>query len=179
MDFLPIYDEFYCPVRNFIAAMVKDEWVADDLVQETFLKVRKKMHTLNDKSKIKSWIFSIARNLCRDHFRKTTSTIRYEDQTGEKSEGLQPPLVQIELEQREMSLCVEDKINRLPESHKEVLAFSDTMDLSRKEIAEILGISVANVKIRLHRARKALKDILEQDCVFEHDERNVMVCQPK
>ncbi len=137
------------------------------------------MHTLNDKSKIKPWIFSMARNLCRDHFRKSNSTIRHEDQTGKKVEGLQPPLVQIELEQHEMSLCVEDKIKRLPEFQKEVLVYSDTMDLSRKEIAEILGISVGNVKIRLHRARKALKVILEQDCAFEHDERDVMVCQPK
>ncbi len=78
-----------------------------------------------------------------------------------------------------MSLCVEDKINLLPESHREVLIFSDTMDMSRQEIADILGITVANVKVRLHRARKALKEILEKDCTFEHDERNVMVCEPK
>ena len=54
----------------------------------------------------------------------------------------------------------------------------DTMDLSHQEIAESLGISVENVKVRLHRARRKLKAILEEECTFEVDERNVMVCEP-
>jgi RNA polymerase sigma-70 factor (ECF subfamily) len=49
----------------------------------------------------------------------------------------------------------------------------------QKEIAEILDISVSNVKIRLHRARKKFKSILEENCTFEKDDRNVLVCEPK
>jgi RNA polymerase sigma-70 factor (ECF subfamily) len=179
MNFLPIYDEFYHPVKIFIAAMVKDEWTADDLVQETFLKVQKKIQTLKDPSKIKPWIFSIARNVSRDHFRKSIPIPIDENQGEHGDENFQAPLVQIELEQHQMSQCVEDKVNLLPASHKEIIVLSDTMELSHQEIAEILGITVSNVKVRLHRARKAMKEILERDCSFEHDERNVMVCLPK
>jgi RNA polymerase sigma-70 factor (ECF subfamily) len=50
------------------------------------------------------------------------------------------------------------------------------MDFSHQEIAEILDISVENVKVRLHRARKKLKTILEENCQFEVDERNVLIC---
>jgi hypothetical protein len=56
------------------------------------------------------------------------------------------------------------------------LSFFDTMDLSHQEIAESLGITVENVKVRLHRARTKLKAILEEECTFEVDERNVLVC---
>jgi predicted transcriptional regulator len=52
------------------------------------------------------------------------------------------------------------------------------MECSHQEIADILGITVANVKVRLHRAREKLKSILEQKCAFERDERNVLVCTP-
>jgi hypothetical protein len=52
------------------------------------------------------------------------------------------------------------------------------MEFSHQEIADILGITVKNVKVRLHRARKKLKSILEQKCSFERDERNVLVCLP-
>jgi hypothetical protein len=52
------------------------------------------------------------------------------------------------------------------------------MELKHQEIAETLGITIENVKVRLHRARKKLKTILEEKCTFEKDERNVLVCNP-
>jgi RNA polymerase sigma-70 factor (ECF subfamily) len=52
------------------------------------------------------------------------------------------------------------------------------MEFSLQEIAEILGLTVENVKVRLHRARKKFKSILEKSCTFEVDERNVLVCEP-
>jgi RNA polymerase sigma-70 factor (ECF subfamily) len=52
------------------------------------------------------------------------------------------------------------------------------MEFSHQEIADILDISVENVKVRLHRARKKLKAILEEECRFEVDDRNVLICDP-
>ena len=52
------------------------------------------------------------------------------------------------------------------------------MEFSHQEIADTLGITIENVKVRLHRARKKLKAILEEKCAFERDERNVLVCNP-
>jgi RNA polymerase sigma-70 factor (ECF subfamily) len=69
-------------------------------------------------------------------------------------------------------------MNLLPESLRTVLILFDVMDLGHQEIADILGITVENVKVRLHRVRKRLKAILEEKCTFEVDERNVLVCEP-
>lgn len=178
MDFWEIYDQYYAPLKKYVTAMTRDDWAADDIVQEVFLKVQRRFETLNDWAKFKPWIYSIARNQCFDHFRKVSAS--KEDQTEEDHEidGIQPPLIQLQLEMKEMSRCVQSKIDLLPDSKREVIILFDTMDLSHQEVADILGIQVGTVKVRLHRARKALKEILDRDCKFDHDERNVFVCTP-
>jgi len=66
----------------------------------------------------------------------------------------------------------------LPESYQTVLVLFDLMDFSHTKVSEIMNISVENVKVRLHRARKKLKAVLEKECRFEIDERSVLVCDP-
>ncbi|MFC1859759.1 RNA polymerase sigma factor [Thermodesulfobacteriota bacterium] len=178
MDFWDIYHKYYERVRKFILVLVKDEWVADDLIQETFIKVQKNLHQLREASKLSSWIFKIAYNLCQDHFRKVSQSSKNEQVLTGKKEILAEPLFQKEFEQHQMGECVQDKIRLLPESYQTVLVLYDLMGFSHQEIAEILDISVENVKVRLHRARKKLKMILEENCRFEVDERNVLVCDP-
>jgi RNA polymerase sigma-70 factor (ECF subfamily) len=177
MDFLEIYDQFYHRVRKFILASVRDESVADDLVQEAFMKIQENLDSVREPAKVSSWIFRIAHNLCQDHFRTRKKSSSHE----EIHDGLvnlqETPLQKI-MEQGEMSQCVQDQLNLLPESLRSVLLFADVMEFSQQEIADILGLTVENVKVRLHRARKKLKAILEEKCTFEVDERNVLVCEP-
>ena len=184
MEFWDIYDQYYTKVRKFILTLVKDEWMADDLIQETFLKIQNNLEDLKDPSKLSSWIFRIAYNLCQDHFRQLK---RSRKETRIDQEGMEDfkesliqkgPDIQKELEQRQMGKCVQDQINLLPESMRTVLLLFDIMEFNHQEIADILGITVKNVKVRLHRARKKLKPILEEKCAFERDERNVLVCLP-
>ena len=66
----------------------------------------------------------------------------------------------------------------LPESLRSVITLFDMGEISQREIAEILDTTVENVKVRLHRARKKLKAMLEEKCTFEVDERNVLTCEP-
>jgi RNA polymerase sigma-70 factor (ECF subfamily) len=92
--------------------------------------------------------------------------------------NLEETPVQKTLEQSEMSQCVQDQLNFLPDSQRNVIILAEVMDFSHQEIADILGMTVENVKIRLHRARKKFKSILEEKCTFEVDERNILVCEP-
>lgn len=183
MEFWEIYDQYYAKVRRFILALVKDEWAADDLIQETFLRIQEKLNCLKDSSKMSSWVFTIAYHLCQDYFRQMKADRRKESIDEEKIEELgdafvQEELVQKDLEQREMGICVQNQIDLLPQSLRVVLVLFDLMELTHQEIAETLGITIENVKVRLHRARKKLKTILEEKCTFEKDERNVLVCNP-
>jgi RNA polymerase sigma-70 factor (ECF subfamily) len=183
MEFWEIYDQYYAKIRKFILALVKDQWVADDLIQDTFLRVQQNLGTLKDSSKLSSWIFRIAHNLCQDHFRQLKTSRRKGSIGLEQAEGLEEAFIQElsiqkDLEQREMGRCVQNQIDLLPEPLRTVLVLFDIMECSHQEIADILGITVRNAKVRLHRARKKMKPILEEKCTFERDERNVLVCTP-
>ena len=177
MNFLEIHDQFYARVRKFILASVKNESAADDLLQETFMKIQENLDSVRDPAKVSSWIFRVAHNLCQDHFRTLKKSSSHEE-VHEELVNLQETPVQKKMEQGEMSRCVQDQLNLLPESLRSVLIFSDVMEFSQREIADILGLTLENVKVRLHRARKKFKAILEEKCTFEVDERSVLVCEP-
>ena len=179
MELLKIYDRYYDRVKKFIIRLVKDEWIAEDLIQETFIRVQKNYDSVRDPSKLSPWIFRIAYNLCQDHF-KTKKKVNAD--MGRLEERLPTPIREIpllkELEQSQMGACVQEQMNLLPESQKIVLILYDFMGFKHAEIAEILNISMENAKVRLHRARKGLKSILKEKCTFHMDERNVLVCEP-
>jgi RNA polymerase sigma-70 factor (ECF subfamily) len=178
MEFWDIYDQYYPKIRRFILSLVRDQWVADDILQETFLKAQHNMDQLKDSSRLSPWIFCIAHNLCQDHFRKSKAGPREESLDQEDIHLFVGGDIEKEMEQREMGECVQNQINLLPESLRTVLILFDVMEFTHQEIAETLGITVQNVKVKLHRARKKLKTILEEKCVFERDERDVLVCMP-
>ena len=179
INLLEIYDEYYNRVKLFITRLVKDEWVAEDLIQETFIRVQKNFNSINDTSKLSSWIFRIAYNLCQDHFRSQKKNNQNSTKLERDSSSLFVQLPkQMEIEQHQMGACVQEQIDLLPKQQRIVLILFDLLGFRHAEIADILDISKENAKIRLHRARKALKSILEEKCTFELDERNVLVCEP-
>jgi RNA polymerase sigma-70 factor, ECF subfamily len=177
MDLFALHDQYYHRVRKFILASVKNEAAADDLTQETFIRIQENLHNVRDPEKISSWIFRIAYHLSQDYFRTLKKSSTHEE-IHEGLVNLEETPIQKKLEQEEMSRCVQNQLTLLPESMRSVLIFAEVMDFTHQEIAEILGLSVENVKVRLHRARKRLKTILEEKCTFEVDERNVLICEP-
>jgi RNA polymerase sigma-70 factor (ECF subfamily) len=179
MHLTEIYDQYYQRVRKFILHTVRNEWAADDLVQETFLKINNNLENLKDAAKLQAWIFRIAMNICRDYFRQQGKNANLGlEEISENTAPPRLPTTQKEVEQGQMRSCVFGLVNQLPESLRTVIILSDISEFSQREIAEIMGITVENVKIRLHRARKKLKTLLEEHCTFEVDERNVLTCQP-
>jgi RNA polymerase sigma-70 factor (ECF subfamily) len=78
-----------------------------------------------------------------------------------------------------MSACVQGYLSELPDSYRAVILLHDLHGLAGPEMAATLGVSLPTVKIRLHRARLKLKAALAVGCEFSHDERDVLVCEPK
>jgi RNA polymerase sigma-70 factor (ECF subfamily) len=78
-----------------------------------------------------------------------------------------------------MSECVRDYVDQLPADYRTVVVLSELEELPDREIAEILGISLEAAKIRLHRARARLRQMLEQGCDLSRDERNELTCDPR
>jgi RNA polymerase sigma-70 factor (ECF subfamily) len=78
-----------------------------------------------------------------------------------------------------MSACVRRQADKLPNHYRTVIWLFDQQGFSLQETADILGITLANTKVRLHRARRQLKSILQENCRFNRDERDVLVCIPR
>jgi RNA polymerase sigma-70 factor (ECF subfamily) len=179
LNFYSIFNEYHDRLKKFVTITVRNEWVVDDIVQEVFVRAHSKIDTLNDHDKIGSWLFRIAYRQCMDHFREKSRNPQKEivDFRGVNISSYST--TERKLEQHQMSVCVQNQMLLLPENYRTVIWLFDVLGFKLKEIADILELSVENVKIRLHRARKKLKSILSQKCSFERDERNVLVCEPK
>ena len=83
-----------------------------------------------------------------------------------------PPAIDQVVIRKKMSECLNEFIDNLPPDYKAVIVLRELKGLANMEIAEILGISINNVKTRLHRARAELKKALNEGCDFYHDEQN-------
>jgi len=178
-DYYAIVEQYQFIVRIFINIKVKNRWVSDDLTQETFLRGYKSINSLEDMSKIKGWLMRIAYNLCLDYF-KTVSKNKFDslDRIEEVVASKILPMGK-QLERDEMSQCVQEKMLLLPQSYRTILCLFDIAGLTHSEIAEVLEINVGNVKVRLHRARMKMKEILKEHCNFGVDERAVLICTHK
>ena len=172
------FDRYYSRVRAFIQSIVKEDWVAEDLTQEVFIRAFRHLHTLKDNNRTKSWLFRIAKNVCMDYFRQGSSGIKKYISPIDSSLVACSSDQERVLEKQQMTECVLNHFKLLPENLRTVLWLFDVEGFTHKEIAEILDIDVANVKVRLHRGRKRMKKILNDNCNFERDNRNVFVCIP-
>jgi RNA polymerase sigma-70 factor (ECF subfamily) len=108
MTLFEIYDKHYQQVKRFIWITVKDEWIADDLTQETFLRVEKNMATLKNPAKVKPWIFRIAYNLCQDHFRDKGKSREKASLEENHAALMSLPKFEKSLEQKQMGACVQN-----------------------------------------------------------------------
>jgi RNA polymerase sigma-70 factor (ECF subfamily) len=174
-------------IYRYILGIVRDPAEAEDLTQDTLLRAYSKRSSLDDEAKLVSWLYRIATNITYDRFRQASYRHRPQpletdadagsglDQLAEDTE----PRLDKAMEQKQMSSCVQDYIAGLPEPYRAVILLHDVQGLTNPEIAEMLDLSLATVKIRLHRARNRLRAALETGCSFESDERGVEICEPK
>jgi RNA polymerase sigma-70 factor, ECF subfamily len=150
------------------------------VVQETFLRAQSNLESVREPDKMAAWLFRVAHNLCMDQLRARQASRIDQAADVEMARGARvEACAQSELERSEMSVCVRSKVDQLPDTDRSVILLCDIAGLSQDEIARVLGIGVGAVKVRLHRARKKLRAVLECDCSFERDGRNVLVCEPK
>ncbi|MBN8587534.1 MAG: RNA polymerase sigma factor [Rhodothermia bacterium] len=150
-----LFELYQIPLFNFFLRLTNDRVMSEDFVQDVFIRVLKYRHTYRGEGTFKGWIFNLARNICMDHFRKTKREINgIEEQTlaqipDENWEG--------HLESDQAAHYVQLALSRLTPDYREVLILSRYHDMKYEEIATMLNCSVAAVKVRVHRAMKALR----------------------
>jgi len=186
LSFASVFQDYQAPIYNYLLRMTQYPAEAEDLTQETFIRVHSSLSTFRGEASLSTWLYRIATNVSYDYFRRKSTrqakVSRSIDETDIEREMVSPETTsspEQTADQSDMSACVEGFIDRLPPSYRAVLVLHDVQGLKNSEIAEVLNCSLDTVKIRLHRARKTLRATLNAGCDFAHDERNVFVCETK
>ena len=158
-------------MRSLARRILRDDALADDCVQEAFLKAFRNIERFEGRSSLKTWLHRITvnealmklRSLKRLDERPIDDLLPEFDANACRIEAPWTCLATTEeiVERESTRALVVSKIGELPDSYRIILQLRDIEELTTSEVAEMLGISEANVKVRLHRARSALKKILE------------------
>jgi RNA polymerase sigma-70 factor (ECF subfamily) len=159
------------PVFSLVYRMVRDRELAEDLTQETFVKVLNAIDRYRPEYKFSSWIFKIANNAAIDHLRRkeldtlslegrpdATTPDRVEATALQLGDGSESPLD--ELEAREIGTQIEDAIGRLRPEYRSCIIMRHVEGRPYDEIAEALDLPLGTVKTYIHRARAELKETL-------------------
>ena len=186
-EFKKVYDEHYPRIIQYLTRIVGPN-DAEDIAQDVFDKVNSRLGRFKGKSKLSTWIYRIATNTAIDRsrsaaYKQAAKQISIEDDADNDPQSFQenpktPSTDQLVI-RKEMSECINEYIDSLPPDYRTVIVLSELEDLPNKEIAEILGISLGNVKIRLHRARAKLKATLNEACDFYYTDQNTLSCDRK
>jgi RNA polymerase sigma-70 factor (ECF subfamily) len=168
-----IVRQYWRKVFNVAYKFVGSHEQAEDLTQEIFLKIFRSLDTFDRRANFQTWLISVSRNLCIDHYR----SVRKERQTIDRdvaAEDLSPaaatasPLAT--LENRDLAATLRQALQALPQSLRVAVLLRDLQELSYLEIAERLGLPEGTVKSRINRGRHELaRQILR---LREEAERN-------
>ncbi|TXD48240.1 sigma-70 family RNA polymerase sigma factor [Polaribacter sp. IC073] len=144
-------------LKRFIISKVKNTTIADDILQDTFIKIHTKLHTLKDITKLKSWCFTIARNAILDYWKWTNKTFEianFENGT------------EIPSEEHTEKDCLRGILKQLPKKYREPLFLSDIRGLKQQEVANLLKQSLPTTKSQIQRARKLIAKGFMDCCGF-------------
>lgn len=156
-------------IVSFLFRFTSDFRTAEDLAQETFLRVFKKIHDYNNAAKFSTWLYTIASNLAKDEFkRRARHPAKSLDWKGGGQTTRDIPQVKadttdsvpdVQLEHDEVRKNVNKALGILEEHDREILLLKDVQGLSYEEIAQVLDLPMGTVKSRISRARTAFKDV--------------------
>ncbi|MFN0727903.1 sigma-70 family RNA polymerase sigma factor [Polaribacter gochangensis] len=134
-------------LKRFIISKVKDVAIADDILQDTFIKIHTKLHTLKDIKKLKAWCFTVARNSILDYWKSTNQTFEIANFEAET--------ILAEDEHTEKD-CLRGILQSLPKKYRDPIFLSDIKGLKQQEVADQLKQSLPTTKSQIQRARKLI-----------------------
>ena len=170
MTTLHIWERYHQEVKQFILSKIKDKYIANDLLQETFIKIHTKKETLQNQEKLKSWIFTIARNPVLDYFKRSTKTREFFDTDS---------ILEEEKMVHNKTDCLHGIIKHLPKKYRDPLFLSDIKGMKQANIAQQLNLQLSTTKSRIQRARKQIAQGFIECCDFKLNQKGFLVGEIK
>lgn len=166
LAFNEMYSRYRGPLYSYFSGLVNSS-LGEELMQETFVKVLNKKETFRFESKFKTWIWTIAKNTLRDHWRTLDHRMKNSfdeliNDSGEEVfhsiEDSQESALLKKVTQHQLKTC----INELPEDQKEIVFLHIQSELSNQEIADLTNVSLGAVKSVLFRSKEKLIDCFKR-----------------
>jgi len=166
-----LLSRYETPVITFCYAFMRNREAAEDLAQETFMRVFRNAKRYQPVAKFTTWLYRIAANLCINELKKgkLRQNLSLDESAGPDPEGTKiieriasdqgSPLN--EVEKHEAQKLIGKAIDHLPDDQRHTLVMVEYHHLQYQEIAEILGVTVSAIKMRVKRARETLKETLK------------------
>jgi len=158
-----LVDRYQSLAYTVACRMLGDAETANDIAQESFISAYEGLRHFRFGSKFSSWLTSIVLNKCRDHLRSRRPTVGVDEIAEIRETGRRNP--EQEAMAGESADAVQKALNCLPPDYREAVILKHIEELDYQSISEILGVSVAALKVRTHRGREMLKGLLERSGV--------------
>ena len=179
-----LYDDFRSKLKAFVASRTHDERLADDLVQETFLKVTRHCRSGGDCAHPKSFLYTVTTNVIADHFR--AAKLQMSHPTLQANHGKDEvdlnglPQEKTDVWNEHFLECLISLIDSLPEPYREAVRLADIEQVPQQQVAQRMKISLSGAKSRIQRGRLKLRDTILALCSIEHDcYGNITSCEPR
>lgn len=151
-----LFDRYYKRIFNFLARMAMDRELAEDLTQNVFLRIIRYRSSYREGSKFQSWIYQIARNVFSDHYQanknRSSSFIDVEKVSEVMAESTESEM------QEEQERLLHRSMARLTDEQRELLVLTRFQHMKYEEVAAIMDTTVANIKVKVHRAILKLRE---------------------
>ena len=165
-----VWTKYHLDLKKFIISKVKNTTIADDILQDTFIKIHTKLHTLKDITKLKSWCFTVARNAILDYWKLTNKTFEIANFEAE---------TQILENTHTEKDCLHGILKNLPKKYRNPLFLSDIKGLKQEEVAHQLQQSLPTTKSQIQRARKLIAKRFMDCCGFVMNKKGNLVGEIK
>jgi RNA polymerase sigma factor (sigma-70 family) len=151
--------------RAFLRKRLSDETIAEDLLQQCMLRAVERQHSVKSEESVVAWFYRILRNTVTDYYRARAAQESRHEAFEKQAEVLQEQEVpSLDEVKGTICACLEDVVATLRPGYGELIRRIDLSGESPADVAKALRISANNATVRLHRARQALRDGLEQAC---------------
>lgn len=178
-DVKDIWQEVHRRLRSFIARRVANDAAVEDILQEVFLRLHRRLDSLKDPRRLVSWVFQITRHAIADYYRAPERRREVPAGLASDMDAAFPTVSQSPTGQspdsgelrQELAACLRPMVEQLSTHSREAVTLVELEGLTQQAAAKRLGLSLSGMKSRVQRGRQQLKRLLDECCVIQLDRR--------
>ena len=156
-DFDTVYQKYFKDVYRYMLVLARDEWLAEEVTQETFFKALNKLHQFDGRSSLYVWLCQIAKNTYISMCRKN----KFLDFSTDTTLLADVECIEARFCDREVAFAIHKVLHTLDEPYKEVFSLRTFGELSFRQIGELFGRTESWARVTYHRARLKIKEELK------------------